>query len=185
MQTAHGSFRIPYPLVEDVRIKDIAHSLANLCRFGGHTHGPDGEHLFYSVAQHSVLVSYTVPVGYAIWGLMHDAAEAYIGDMIQPLKAAPELERFRMKELEVLSAIAERFRLEWPMPTDCAIAVGRADRWMVAAEARDLMGNPAWAQDVRASVQPPLPPVLLITPLEHEAAYNEFLIRFYELMLDV
>lgn len=64
----------------DVSLQDIAHSLANLCRFNGHTIE------YYSVAQHSVLVSYLVREQHAIGGLMHDAAEAYIGDIIRPIK---------------------------------------------------------------------------------------------------
>ena len=63
-------------------IRDIAHSLSQLCRFTGHTN------MFYSVAQHSLLVSERMTGGPAdkLCGLLHDAAEAYTNDLASPLK---------------------------------------------------------------------------------------------------
>jgi uncharacterized protein len=71
------------PTPNDIDLDDIAHGLAHLCRFGGHVAS------FYSVAEHSVFCSRHV-VGDARLeraALLHDAAEAYIGDLIWPLKA--------------------------------------------------------------------------------------------------
>ena len=88
------------PQAEHVDIRDIAHSLAMQCRFNGHCRG------FYSVAQHSVLVSQVVPPEDALWGLLHDAAEAYISDLPRPLKnTAPE---FRAAEHRLLTVILGR-----------------------------------------------------------------------------
>ena len=100
-----------YPLnleVETVKLVDIAHALSNICRFGGHVS------TFYSVAQHSVLVSEHCED--SIWGLFHDAAEAYIGDMISPIKR--EFNDFRLMEVKCLDKIAEYLGLSLPVPDE-------------------------------------------------------------------
>ncbi len=79
--TSHGNridLNMPYDNVYS--IEDIAVSLSNICRFGGHTKK------FYSVAQHSVLVMHLAPAELKKEALMHDASEAYLGDVINPLK---------------------------------------------------------------------------------------------------
>jgi len=86
-----------HPDPQMVDIEDIGHSLANICRFGGHCRE------FYSVAQHSVMVSALVPDHLAMHGLMHDAAEAYVGDMVRPLKA--QLDQYNELEHEWMRAI--------------------------------------------------------------------------------
>ena len=71
------------PTPDMIDIKGIATSLSNICRFGGHVNR------FYSVAQHSVLVCYLMKEtdgNYALEALMHDASEAYLGDVVKPLK---------------------------------------------------------------------------------------------------
>jgi len=92
-----GTFDILNPRAEDVRIEDIAHALSQQCRFTGHTK------TFYSVAQHSVLASTLVAAPDELWALLHDASEAYMGDMNRPLKHAPEM-----------SASALRKKQPWP-----------------------------------------------------------------------
>ena len=89
------------PKSEEVDIKDIAHSLAFQCRFNGHSN------YFYSIAQHSVIVSKIVSKDQAFAALLHDAAETYIGDMVSPLKRfMPEF-----KEIENKSAEKITFRI--------------------------------------------------------------------------
>lgn len=67
------------PRPEDFDILDVAVSLANTVRYGGHV-------MVYSNAEHSVLVSHMVSPANALAGLLHDASEAYIGDMKRPVK---------------------------------------------------------------------------------------------------
>jgi hypothetical protein len=69
-----------WPNVADIDIRDIAHSLSLICRYTGHIP------TFYSVAQHSLIVSSLVPHEYRLAALLHDAEEAYIGDWSSPLK---------------------------------------------------------------------------------------------------
>jgi len=63
----------------DIDICDIAHNLSNICRFNGAC-----PH-FYSIAEHSFLISEFVPPRYELWALLHDAHEAYFGDITTPL----------------------------------------------------------------------------------------------------
>lgn len=80
-----GYYDVQNPRAEDVHIEDIAHVLANVCRFGGHIPR------YYSVAEHSVECyrksrREVLPWNVSFACLMHDAAEAYIGDVVKPLK---------------------------------------------------------------------------------------------------
>ena len=90
---------------QDILIQDIAHALSNICRFGGHVPR------FYSVAQHCCFVAELVPYSARLEGLMHDAAEAYIGDMVTPIKHLPSMYGFRELESKVEAAIAKTFGL--------------------------------------------------------------------------
>ncbi len=115
------------PQPDDVDIYDIAHHLSQICRFVGAC-----EYL-YSVAEHSIHVSHKVPKEYALWGLLHDAAEAYIGDIAGPTKQNMYL--FKEIEQKILHVVATHFGLEWPMPQ----IVKDVDSRMLATERRDVM----------------------------------------------
>ena len=96
----------------NIDIRDIAHALARLCRFTGHTNG------YYSVAEHCVRVSRKCSPDNALWGLLHDAAEAYLGDVSRPLKCRPEYAFFRRAEADILRAVADRYDLPHEVPHD-------------------------------------------------------------------
>lgn len=68
------------PTVDMICIDDVASALSKICRFGGHSND------FYSVAQHSVIVAKLAPGYLCREALLHDATEAYLGDVIKPLK---------------------------------------------------------------------------------------------------
>jgi hypothetical protein len=156
MQTYTGLQFWPLdPRPGEVRAEDVARALSMQCRFNGHSEA------FYSVAQHSVHVSRLVPPEDALWGLMHDAAEAYVGDMIRPIKT-PE---FRAMEDGVLRAVASRFGLPWPAPP----SVREADGAALATEARDLMKAPPAPWE---PLPPPDPrPILALGPREAELEF--------------
>lgn len=98
-----------YPLAPDPEMidpVDIAHALGAICRYGGHTL------THYSVAEHCVILSDWVPGEHALWALLHDATEAYVGDMIRPLKHSAGMSAYVEAEDRVMAAVAERFGLE-------------------------------------------------------------------------
>jgi|SRR5579864_4111386 len=118
------------PKVEMVCVEDIAHSLAQTCRWTGHTR------FHYSVAQHSVYTSLICPPKYAFDCLMHDASEAYLGDMNRPLKHFTEAGPAYLKiEEKVEEVIFKKFGLSFPMHP----AVKEADVQMLYAEKAQLM----------------------------------------------
>lgn len=145
MQTFTGKRFFPVsPHPEDFDILDIAHSLSLQCRFNGHCL------CFYSVAEHCVRCAEYLEVKtgsfmLAFWGLLHDAAEAYLGDIVRPLKLhLPEYEKIEENVAKTL--IVDKFKLPWPMPPE----VRDADDILLSTEKRDLLcPNPEqWKIDV-------------------------------------
>ena len=115
------------PRAEEIDIEDIAHSLAMKCRYGGHVLR------FYSVAEHSVLVSQHVPQDFAFWALLHDAAEAYSADVPRPLKR--NMPDWKPMEARIMRAVCERFGL----PASEPAAVSAVDFAMTTDERAALM----------------------------------------------
>jgi 5'-deoxynucleotidase YfbR-like HD superfamily hydrolase len=158
------------PSPDKIDIDDIAHSLAHQCRFLGHTDG------FYSVAQHSVLVSELVPKADALWGLLHDAAEAYLGDLPAPIKRTPDMCVYQAAEERLLAAVAAKFGLAPTLPA----SVVEADRIVLATEFRDVttVDDLDW---IAAECGFAASEHLWITPWPPAVAEDRFLRRFWEL----
>lgn len=112
IQTFSGKkFDVVDCTLDDIQIIDIAHGLSNICRFGGQI--PQ----FYSVAQHSVLMADEASTGLRLSALLHDASEAYMGDMCRHLKDILG-EHYVAVEHKLMEKIAEKFQFTWPMPPE-------------------------------------------------------------------
>lgn len=126
MQTYTGRCVNPLALrVEDIDIRDIAHALACVNRFNGHARAP------ISVAQHSVHVCQLVERPHRRQALLHDAAEAYLGDVTKWLKATDCMAGYREAEARAWAVIAAAF----DVPEGLDASVVEADKFMVRFEA--------------------------------------------------
>ena len=155
------------PRPDDVCIEDIAHALSNLCRYGGHSMR------FYSVAEHSVLLSRVVPPEHALAALLHDASEAYVADVPRPLKAF--LPGYKAIEARVQESILAAFSLS----PGSFHAIKDADTRILSDERTQIMGPP------------PAPWLTAQTPFgltlpcwSPEVARSQFLHRFDKLQAD-
>lgn len=164
-------FYFEAPHEHSFSIREIAHALSHLCRFTGHTR------CFYSVAQHSVLVSKLVPKRLAYDALLHDGAEAYLGDVASPLKRM--LPDYKALEYAVEAAMFEHFGVPFPLHPD----IKKADLQALWTEKRDLM--PSNAEDNvhwNATGYPDMAPdENTIKPWSARRARIEFLLRYEEL----
>lgn len=175
MQTATGKQFYPLaPKMTDIDIEDIAHALSLQCRFNGHTRK------FYSVAEHSVHVSYAVPRKMALPALLHDAHEAYLGDMISPLKAHfPKMSKYE----EVLDRLIQG-RFNYSVTMEEAAIIKQADMYLCKLEAENLLSRPElvklwnFPDDLTAPVEY-FPRFHCVSP---DDAGGVFLARFNQLM---
>jgi len=110
VRTYTGEINILNPNPDDININDIAISLGRIARFLGHSK------LFYSVAQHSVMLSDMVPEKYSLTALLHDAAEAYLGDIIRPVKAF--IQNYNEMENDLLDIIMKKYGGIFPLPEE-------------------------------------------------------------------
>ena len=157
-------FYLTRPHIDDVAIEDIAHGLAYQCRFNGQTQD------FYSVAQHSLIVMQIVPEEHRLAALLHDAAEAYLGDMVKPLKNLfPEFSEIEGRVMEI---IGHCFGVDL---ANLHPSIKLADRIALATEKRDLMPHSTepWVYLVGIEALPEI-----IEPMPPQAAKQAFLETF-------
>ena len=161
------------PRADEIHLIDIAHSLSNTCRYNGHSR------LFYSVAEHSILLArYVLDNGIetfhhnikslASWALLHDAQEAYLGDLPQPLKHGTDMGiLFQIKEELNVKTVAQRFHLlgpKTPHPID------EFDRRILLDEKDALfVGAPLWSD--LAGVKPLGVELTFMQPMEAKARF--------------
>lgn len=123
------------PSPDDIDLDDVAHALSMKCRYGGHVDR------FYSVAEHSVLIADWLWLNghkeAALWGLLHDASEAYLPDVARPIK--PHLPGFVDIERGVMNAVCQKFAIS---PWEPAI-VKEADHRILHDERAELVGPEA------------------------------------------
>lgn len=164
-------------------IEDIGHALSMICHFAGHTA------TFFSVAQHSILVARAcelqtpeVSLDLVRWGLLHDAAEAYIGDMTRPLKML--LPDYKILEKKIMTGIAYKFGLPLPEPPD----LKPIDDSILKLESKLLMSGAALHDGFGTTYEiadaPPTIPVFFISPMTHIQARMEFAKEFRRLFDD-
>lgn len=175
IQTFSGrAVTVDNPKVEDIDIVDIAHALSNQCRYGGHAH------FFYSVAEHSLLVSELVPEYMALEALLHDASEAYMVDVPRPVKML--LSDYKTLENRLHEVIAAKFGTNFPHDPE----VKRMDDAILFVERDRLLGpllDPSldeyWGpQEAKSHVIPFRP---TITGMPPAVAKSRFLQRFEQL----
>ncbi len=131
MQTFTGRAFYPLsPRAEEVDSLDIAHSLSLLCRYNGHVQR------FYSVAEHCVVMSKAVSPQNALAALLHDATEAYAGDLIRPIKAA--MPEYRKMEDRLATVICSRYDIVSIYPDE----VKQADTRILLDERKALLRTP-------------------------------------------
>jgi 5'-deoxynucleotidase YfbR-like HD superfamily hydrolase len=170
IETSRGiKFDVLAPTVDMIDIEDIAHALSQMNRFTGHCKFP------YPVSQHSRLASYLVPQEHALWALLHDGSEAFIGDMSRPLKHFSVAgDEYRKVEKRIQDVICDKFGLSREEPPE----VKRADNMMLYAEKAQLMSGLDWSHkwaesEEQANVK--------IVRLSFDENKYLFLARFHEL----
>lgn len=160
-------FYIENPKPEDICIEDIAHALSMICRFTGHTKE------FYSVSTHSLYVSKMCSKENQLYGLLHDATEAYIQDLNRPVKRMTQLAGYREVEHNLHKVICNKFGLPETEP----IEVKTVDTKMLATEALQFMAplHKDWSKQGLEAFD------IVIEAATPKVAKHLFLARFYEL----
>jgi hypothetical protein len=159
------------PKAEDVDIIDIAHSLSNQCRYGGHTN------IHYSVATHCCVLSdymrrRSSSRRDALIALMHDAGEAYLSDIVRPIK-------HRVTQLKEVEAAIDRVVFEaFSLPAVLPQWLKLIDSQIINDERSVVMSDSG--NDWSTSALEPLG--VVIPAWAPTRAKFEFLLRFYQLI---
>lgn len=171
IQTYTGKqLHILNPKPEEICLRDIAHALSLMCRYNGHIQG----HVAYSVAQHCVLVSNHCNPEDALYGLLHDASEFAMADIVSPFKRSPQMENYRYYENQLQSMVYRKFGLDSKEPP----SVKYSDQLILSTEAVSFLHqplHPEWKLPYE-----PLP--FKILPSSPQEAEQLFLNRFKELV---
>lgn len=160
------AFDLANPTIDMIEPADIAWHLSMINRWCGNLQAP------YSVAQHSVLVARAmVNPAWRIYGLLHDAGEAYTGDIITPLKQMITLGGFDIvgAEHRIFATVLQRLGLP-SMTAEIAQAVHEADQQALAAEYRDVVASQIVSWTPAAT-----PFADIVRPINCDAAYALFL----------
>ncbi len=153
------------PCAEDIDVRDIAHALSLQCRFNGHVRE------FYSVAEHCLRVADHLPKPLRVHGLLHDAAEAYLGDIVTPVKR--RLFGFAGLENGMLRAIYVHLGVPWPSRKERAL-VKQADIRALREEAYGLLPSRGiWHIDSEPLM--PERPLLCLAPYAARALWLQAL----------
>lgn len=165
MKTNSGD-RFNFLEPKNFKIHDIAHALSNICRFTGHCSE------FYSVAQHSILICSELQHtdrDTQLWALLHDASEAYLGDVSSPLKRM--LPDYKVLETKCMNAIAHHFRLSPVIPN----IVHMLDLRICLTEGECLMGGGTHEWNFPDHIKPLN---MIIEPMPPKEAKEAFLSYF-------
>jgi|AntRauTorcE11897_2_1112592.scaffolds.fasta_scaffold13745_4 5'-deoxynucleotidase YfbR-like HD superfamily hydrolase len=188
MRTNTKNFIDPLkPKQSNIDIEEIAESLSNTCRFNGHCK------LFYSVAEHSLN---TLKLGEFLAGedlqkltpqeqlqfLLHDATEAYVGDLIKPLKNLIPL--FEEIENRFWKVIAKKYKV----PVEWHPLLDRADKTCYAIEATHLRKGETFVralEDVPYDLHPKYLEKIPIWGYSHQVAKNKFLATYASIIKQI
>jgi hypothetical protein len=152
------------PSPDEIDIKDIAAGLSKMCRYNGQISE------FYSVAQHSVYAAILAKPESRMHALLHDASEAYLGDVISPLK--PLLTNYEEIEKRMMSAIAKKFNFTF----DDHEHVHKIDQRLLTTEVQQLIPHHNLDWKLTAPAYP-----FKIEPWRWWLAEEKFLL-FYEII---
>lgn len=171
IQTYSGAvFRPLDPNPEILTIEDVVVPLSRMCRYGGHCER------FYSVAEHCVLMAdYLWRAGFGagscLQALMHDASEAFIADIVRPVKGM--LAGYKPAELRLMAALSPRFGFAWPMLPE----VHHLDAAMIAVERANMKPRPD-ISDAIWGAREPAPDGIELRFWDRDVAAANFRSRF-------